>query len=247
MTLPDLAWQIAYGRLAWTIVLAALLLALWPRRWPLPRAACLVVPGAIGLWMALPGGASPAWWLGLALQYPSGLLVALCVLSLAARWQGGAPRALLPAWMAATVAIAGTALYLDAIGWLAQGFYYAGFGPLAAPALALIGMAGCALAAVRGRDGRHHLALLGALLLFSLCRLPTGNLWDAVLDPLLWIWALASLARRGLLAARRVGASGAAAAAGTTATATPAPGLPVRGAAASIEKFSISKEQVSGK
>ena len=244
MTLPDLAWQIAYGRLAWTLVLAALLLALWPQASRSPRAASVVAIGSIGLLMALPGEASPAWWLGLALQYPSGLLVGLCVLCLAARWQGRAPGAVMPSALAAAIALAGTALYLDAIGWLAQGFYYAGFGPVAAPALALIGMAWCALAVLRGHGGRHHLALLGALLLFSLCRLPTGNLWDAVLDPLLWVWALASLARRGLrrlaaMKSQRAGASGAAT--------SPAPGLPVPGSAASIDKFSISKEQVSGK
>ena len=244
MTLPDLAWQIVYGRLAWTLVLATLLLVLWPRRMGSPRAAVVIAIGGVGLLMALPGEASPAWWLGLALQYPSSLLVLLCVLCLAARWQGRAPGAVIPSSLAAAIALAGTALYLDAIGWLAQGFYYAGFGPVAAPALALLGMAWCALAVLRGRGGRHHLALLGALLLFSLCRLPTGNLWDAVLDPLLWIWALASLARRGLrrLAAMRAPRAGTTGAAGSL-----APGLPVPGSAASIEKFSMSKEQVSGK
>ena len=244
MTLPDLAWQIAYGRLAWTLVLAALLLALWPQAWRSPRAAVVIALGGIGLLMALPGEASPAWWLGLALQYPSGLLVGLCVLCLAARWQGRAPGAFLPPSLAVVVALGGTALYLDAIGWLAQGFYYAGFGPVAAPALVLTGMAGCALVAVRGRGGWHHLALLGALLLFSLLRLPSGNLWDAVLDPLLWAWALASLARRGIrwlvrMKSQRAGASGTAP--------DLAPGLPLPGSAASIDKFSMSKEQVSGK
>ena len=240
MTLPDLAWQIAYGRLAWTLVLAALLLALWPRTRPLPRAAVVVAVGGVGLAMALPGAASPAWWLGLALQYPSGLLAGLCVLYVDARWRGRAPAAFLPSSLATAIAIAGTALYLDAIGWLAQGFYYAGFGPVAAPALACIGILGCALAVLRGRGDRPRLALLGALLLFSLLRLPTGNLWDALLDPLLWGCALASLARRGL---RRLAAMKSQRA-GTRAT---APGLPVPGAATVTDKFSLSKEQVSGK
>jgi hypothetical protein len=204
MSLPDLAFQIVYGRLAWAIVLAALLLSLWPRTRQLPRAAVAIVLGGLGLLMALPGAASPAWWLGLALQYPSALLVSLCVLCLARRWQGRAPGVFLSTPLAAALAIAGTALYLDAIGWLSQGFYYGGFGPVAAPALACIGIAACALALARGRGNRQHLALLGALLLFSLLRLPSGNLWDAVLDPLLWAWALASLARRGL---RRLAAS----------------------------------------
>lgn len=198
MTLPDLAWQIAYGRLAWTLVVSALLLALWPRARHTPRAALVGVTGGVGLLMVLPGEASPAWWLGLAFQYPSALLAGLCALCLSERWQGRAPGAFMPAPLAAAIALAGTALYLDAIGVLAQGYYYAGFGPLAAPALACIGIAGCVLAILRQPGRRHHLALLAALLLFSLLRLPTGNLWDAVLDPLLWVWALASLVRRAL-------------------------------------------------
>lgn len=225
MQLPDLAWQIVYGRLGWTVVLAALLLALLPRSWRLPRSAAVLVPAACGLLMALPGKASPAYWLGLALQYPSGLLLGLCLLSLCARWRGAAPRSFMSTPLAAVLAVAGTALYLDAIGWLSLGLYHAGFGPTAAPALALLGAAGCALALLRGHGGREAPALFGAFVLFSLLRLPTGNLWDAVLDPLLWGWALAALCRRGWRRAVRA---------------------PQR-AALPIEPFSISKEQVRDK
>lgn len=243
MSLPDLAWQIVYGRVAWTIVLAALLLALLPRAWRLPRSAPALALGGCGLLMALPGAASPAYWLGLALQYPGSLLLGLCLLRLRARWLGSAPGSFLSTPLAAALALGGAALYLDAIGWLSQGFYYAGFGPLAAPALALLGAAGCVLALVRGRGGREVPALLGALVLFSLLRLPTGNLWDALLDPLLWAWALATLCRRGWRRAaryrRRSTAPGP--------TIGPAPDLPARSAAGPIELFSISKEQVSGK
>ncbi len=34
------------------------------------------------------------------------------------------------------------------------------------------------------------------LVVFVLWRLPTGNLWDALLDPLLWLWLNAWLMRR---------------------------------------------------
>jgi hypothetical protein len=44
------------------------------------------------------------------------------------------------------------------------------------------------------------------VLLFSLARLPTGNLWDALLDPLLWLWAMASAGAGALRALRRMGA-----------------------------------------
>lgn len=243
MTLPDLTWQIVYGRLAWTLVLAALLVSFWPRNRRVSHAALGAVVGGVGLLMLLPGEASPAYTLGLAFQFPSGLLAGLCALSLAARWQGRAPAPFLPAPLAAALAIAGAALYLDAIGWLAQGYYYAGFGPLGAPVLALLGIAACALAFVRKRGGRHHLVLLGALLLFSLARLPTGNLWDALLDPLLWIWALASLARR---AVRRLARKTPQHAGAPDGVPEPVPAFPVTGSvagsAALADNFSISKE-----
>ena len=242
MSLPDLAWQIAYGRLAWAVVVAAMLLALWPAARRLPRAAVAAVLGASALSMMLPGEASPAYWLGLAFQYPSGMLLGLCALGLCARWQGKKAGSFMPSSVAAAIAIAGIALYLDAIGWLSQAYYYAGFGPVGAPAVALVATAGCALALLRGRGGRQNLALLGALLLFTLLRLPTGNLWDAVLDPLLWGWALATLARRGVRwivqrAARRNKAAGP-----DAGLAPEAAELPALGKAAPIKQFSISKE-----
>jgi hypothetical protein len=46
-------------------------------------------------------------------------------------------------------------------------------------------------------------AVLGALLLFSIARLPSGNLWDALLDPLLWGWSLVSLGAAALRSLRR--------------------------------------------
>lgn len=238
MSLPDLAWQIAYGRLAWGVVIAAMLVALWPAARRLPRLAFGAVLAALALLMALPGEGSPAYWLGLAFQYPSGMLLGLCLLGLRARWQGRAAGPFMPLSLAAAIAIGGAALYLDAIGWLSQGYYYAGFAPFGAPAVALAAIAGCALALLRGRGGSENLALLGALLLFTLLRLPTGNLWDAVLDPLLWAWALATLARR---AGRWIVRSRT-----RRKLAEPDPGLepelPALRTAAPIEQFSISKE-----
>ncbi|MET0980554.1 MAG: hypothetical protein ABWY02_00490, partial [Telluria sp.] len=92
----------------------------------------------------------------------------------------------------AVLAVTGVALYLDAFGLLAGGYYYAGFGPAAALCAVLLAGA-CALAAVRRSSAFPAGPILGALLLFSLARLPSGNLWDALIDPLLWGWALVSL------------------------------------------------------
>lgn len=212
MNLPDLSLQFVYARLAWALVLAALVTGLWPTAWRLPRRAPAAILGACLLAMALPGEASPAWHLGLAFQYPSALLAGLCLARLVSRPHGavvppaGLPRrTTLPPALAAVVTVAGVALYLDAFGLLAGGYYYAGFGPGAALCAVLLAGAS-ALAAVRGRFTIQACAILGALLLFALARLPSGNLWDALVDPLLWGWALVSLLSFAVRALLRPGA-----------------------------------------
>ncbi len=211
MVLPELSWQFVYARIGWALVLASLVMAGWPAAWRLPRRTFAAILGASSVLMALPGEASPAWHLGLAFQYPSGLLLGLCLVKLHARWTG-VPAAPMPPAAAAVLAVTGTFLYLDAAGLLARGYYYAGFGPDAAPALAVLLAGACAIAVLRGQARPQACALLVALLLFSLARLPSGNLWDALLDPLLWGWAVVSLCAAGVrrLAARPQRASQAA-------------------------------------
>ncbi|MFC0252188.1 hypothetical protein [Massilia consociata] len=200
MSLPDLSWQFLYGRLAWALVFAAVVVAAWPAR-RLPRPALAAIVGVSGLLMALPGEASPAWHLGLAFQYPSALLAGLCGAALLARWRGQ-PVVAMPRALAGLLAAAGLVLYLDAFGLFALGIYYAGFGPSAAPLCALLLAMAAAIALVRGIARPQAAVLLGAVLLFSLARLPSGNLWDALLDPLLWGWAVVSLAAHALRAVR---------------------------------------------
>jgi len=208
MALPELSWQFVYARLAWALVMAALVAWAWPSAWRMPRRALAGIGLASLLLMALPGAASPAWHLGLAFQYPSGLLVGLCCVKLLARWRGapGPASAVMPVRLAAPLAAVGAVLYLDAVGLLSRGFYYAGFGPGLAPLLAILLALGCAVAVLRGQSRPQACAALGAVLLFSLARLPSGNLWDALLDPLLWGWSLTALGAASLRALRRRGA-----------------------------------------
>ena len=196
MTLPDLASQLVYGRLAWAVVTAAALFALLPllRFAPLSRRASAALLAGTGVLFVLPGQASPAWWLTLAFQYPSGLLFGCCVLKLRQHWDGPGDAPVMTPPLAAALAVTGLVLYLDAMGLLTQGYYYAGFGPTAAPLLAVLGAIGCAAALVQGHARAQAGALLTTILLFTLLRLPTGNLWDALLDPLLWGWAVVTLA-----------------------------------------------------
>jgi len=212
MSLPDLAWQIAYGRLAWGLVAAALLLAVLPALLPTVvsrftrRSQALGVAAVVAL-MLLPGAASPAYWLILVFQYPSGLLLGCSLVSLHARWQRRVVDYMLPSGLALVLVAAGLLLYLDAFGVLTLGWYYVGFSAVAAPLLACAAAVACAVAIVQGRATGSAAALLAGLLMFTLLRLPTGNLWDALLDPLLWAWALGSVAVASAraLAARKAG------------------------------------------
>ena len=193
MHLPDLSLQILYGRLGWAVVVATLVCALWRRSSSMSRVALAAVAAASLAAMALPGALSPAWSLGLAFQYPSGLLVGCCLLRLSERWNGIRRSQVMPQALAGVLAVSGLLLYLDALGVLARGLYYAGFGGAGAPLLGIVAALGCVCAIVRGHARGPAACLLGALALFALLRLPTGNLWDALIDPLLWGWAVATL------------------------------------------------------
>lgn len=218
MTLPDLALQIVYGRLAWALVAAAMLLAILPAVFSKmsamsaistiakpataargmdaidrARRAIVIVVTALVMLMALPGAASPAYWLTLVFQYPSGLLVGFSIVSLSARWHGRTARFAMPAGLALPLALAGLVLYLDAFGLLALGLYAGGFGAGFAPLLACVAAVASAFAIARGRAPASAAAVLIGVLPYSLLRLPSGNLWDALLDPLLWSWAIGSV------------------------------------------------------
>lgn len=194
MSLPELEWQFVYARLSWAAVLAAMVASLLPLAWRRSGAAMGSLFLAMTVWAALPGELSVAYWLVLAFQWPSALLAALCVLRLVSPVPGGQR---LPLPLAAALALAGTVLYLDTIGWLSLGLYPAGFGPAGAPLVALAAMAASSACVVFGFQRALAVALLASLAMFSIFRLPTGNVWDALLDPLLWAWAVTSLGAYG--------------------------------------------------
>lgn len=191
MTLPEPAAQFLFSRIAWAVVLCACVAAAAGRRgaaFPRRRLAWLGI--AAVLLQALPGAWSPAHWLGLAFQSPSPLTVALCTVVLRRQWLGRPSTGVLPLPLAAVLAAAGAWLYLDAVGGSAIGAYYLGFGPVAAPLVALVLASTCVLAMVRGVAVEAAAAVFAATIAFMVVRLPTGNLWDALLDPFLWAWAV---------------------------------------------------------
>jgi len=188
MTLPELDQQMVWARLAWGVVAAAILLSLLPVRGMKARGAAVLL-AFVAMW--LPGPASPAWWLGLAFQQPSALFAALCGVSVWKRFAARPDQQTLPLALAAALVAGGLLLYADAVGALSLGLYPGGFEAPRAPVAGVV-LSVLALAViVRGRQAAAGWAVLLALTFHAVTHLPTGNLFDALLDPLLWLWALA--------------------------------------------------------
>lgn len=171
-------WRILKG-----LAVAALLCAVWASVWPgeidwiAQLALAFQTPSAVTL-LAL------AWWAwGVHVPGRHGIRAA----TLADAWWG--------AWAL------GWALWFDTFNRWPQGWdislYDWGFG---APAMWFAALCVWASAAWMWRRtqtlARIHVVLALALLLYALTRWPTGNVWDALLDPWLWFAANAYALRR---------------------------------------------------
>lgn len=206
--LPALGWQQSWLRLGWGLVLSAVVVALLGclgrRRAGVPsRAVVLAASGWVCGWCLLPGAWSPAFWLGLAFQAPSLAAGAVALGVLAAsgaaglRWVRGAQAALTQArdWAGAG-ALLGWVLLLDSFALWPFYLYPAGFAPGA-----LVLLLACLLAPWAWRGGswqQQRAALTGVvvLLCYGLTHLPSGNVWDAMLDPWLMLLCHAVLLHR---------------------------------------------------
>lgn len=190
MILPDQLVVIVYGKFAWGIVLASILTnALDNLNRGDRRLLLVVIMLSMGS-MWLPGVASPSHWLGLAFQSPSGLLAGYCGFTLRRRLFDGIEAAGLPTTVAQCLALLGAILYADALGFLTVNLYALGFDPIWSPLFAL-SLSVIAVAVLWRRGGATiGWAVLFAIALFQVGRLPTGNLFDVVLDPMIWVWSL---------------------------------------------------------
>lgn len=198
-SLPALSWMQLWLRLGWGLVLAALAVGLLA--WVQQRRAGALNPqwarasAAMGLLLCLlPNGWSPAFWLGLAFQAPSltAGVVAVLVLAwhgvLGVRWMARARATLRQcgSWALAGVLL-GWVLLLDSFAFWPVFVYPTGFGVgvwLGVLAFATVGWAW------RGGSWRSQgatLVVLAVWALSELTQLPSGNTWDALLDPWLWL------------------------------------------------------------
>jgi len=195
-------WAMTVG---WALVLPLVGVLLGRR---LPLAARRLLASGLALWTLLPGTWSPDYWLGLAFHAPSLSAMLLCLVYLQRNLFPSKPGS-----VAAQVALAGTAsqsvpaatvllgaavllgyvLLLDAFAVLPLQIYAWGFSPALLLGLLALSLLPWVLSGARA-DAKHPALWVvpAALLLFAATRLPTGNVWDAVLDP--WLWLVLQLA-----------------------------------------------------
>lgn len=188
---------LAHGSLLilWGVVLAWLGLAVVVRILPLLvwrfriAVACAIVACCFLPALANMPTLSPAYWLGLAFQSPSLALTAIALLRLWAHASAGSRGIAVPK-QARSAALSvlcmlgvalGWVLLLDTLAFWPRSVYALGFGAGALWCVAL----GLLVFAWRWQ-GVAMWALCAVLLAFAVSRLPSGNLWDALLDPLLW-------------------------------------------------------------
>jgi hypothetical protein len=185
--LPSLWLMQLWLPLGWAVVLAALVV-LASVRCTRHRGVVWGLPLLMALWTLWPGEWSPAYWLGLAFQAPSAMLVLLSAWLGGCALRGTRMDARPPSGAMALVVAAvllGWALLLDSFAQLPVALYGLGF---ASPALAVVALLSLLPLLQAGAATRMSTWLAPlALLLFVLLRLPTGNVWDAVLDPWLWL------------------------------------------------------------
>ena len=162
-----------------------------------PRGKWIALP--VVVWALVPGSWSPSYWLGLAFQLPSLMTVGLCAMALASHWRAG-----LREPFSATIStvhwlgiLLGWLLLLDTFVVLPFSLYRWGYSPalLAAFSVTAVGLW------VWGRASGCALVLI-MLALFVVTRLPSGNVFDAVIDPWLW-FALQFAAFRNWRAGRK--------------------------------------------
>jgi hypothetical protein len=190
-----LPWLMELGLcLGWSVVLAWLgvsLLCLTGRRSPRAQAVAALL---LAVWAWLPGEYSPTYWLGMAFQAPSWVAVLWCAMHLQARLKGNdtdiahrEPVGIQALSLMGLGLVLGWGLLLDSFAGLPVQLYAWGYAPVSAALAMLVAL----LPWIWQRQSRRPAPWVWitpmAVLLFVVTRLPSGNLWDAVMDPWLWV------------------------------------------------------------
>lgn len=196
---PDMGASHVWMHLGWSVVLVWLLLALASRR-GMNRKSQWVLAVCVAVWTWLPSTYSPSHWLGLAFQAPSISLVLLCGCSLDALYRRGRSLAVqlqaIPLALVAAGILLGWVLLLDTFAVLPMAVYPWGFSPAALGLLFVAVLLPWVVFGGGPSAARSALLMTVVVLTYAVLGLPSGNLWDAILDPWLWLALHLVLVRR---------------------------------------------------
>lgn len=212
--IPALSLAIADRYLGWALTLSALTLFFLKTT---PKMIRYSAGLAVFVMAIVPSTWSLSHWLGLAFQTPSLVTQALSLLYLlhllkASNVAGQMSTVAADRWPTPLLLLAcvmGWALALDTFAKLPIQLYALGYAKELSIGLLLVALAiwifGKFNPSAQPRNRFTELAfiLLAAILVHTLTRLPSGNLWDAVLDPWLWIVAHGALIGRVVTSAKR--------------------------------------------
>ncbi|MCX8521857.1 MAG: hypothetical protein ORN28_10025 [Rhodoferax sp.] len=170
----------------------------WKFSWQMRRALALLF--MLGALATAFGPLQSMHWLGLAFQslsFPAMLLCALALYPVLAgpdlpiRQRVPVENRVSIGYLLLAV-LPGYVLLLDTFALLPLQMYAWGFGRMALFCLLLLGLLPLVLALA---TPKWWVLVPASLLLFAATRLPTGNVWDALLDPWLWLFANGVLVR----------------------------------------------------
>ena len=191
--LPALPLQQVWLHLGWSLVLAMLgssLAGCLQMRRPAQRLVAL----ALAAWCWIPGVWGASFWLGLAFQAPSAVSACLCAVFLARGVSSPSTRSLVhprtSLYLPVLGVVMGWALLLDSFAVLPWQIYSLGFSPTVPVLVIAIAVFPWVIGWSHGVStgvGVGGLWLAVALVIFLTLRLPSGNAWDALLDPWLWL------------------------------------------------------------
>ena len=186
VVLPHAMFLPLWVKFSWAVVVSAVVLRLTygikPTVWPAAVVAVL---------MLLPRTDVLSGYLALAFQTPSLVLVAWGLWCWVDVVQQREPVVTTPAAVAFVGVLLGWALVVDTLN------YWPAFSAFRNPQLYALGFTSaglwCVLAVtvlavlLAQTPTRWVLSVVGVLAAYVLLRLPTGNVWDALLDPFVWL------------------------------------------------------------
>jgi hypothetical protein len=197
--LPGAGWMRMFLDTSWLLVTWSALF--WLARKP-PQRGWLFAGLVAGAGVLLLAYLKAPFWLGLAFQSPS--FSSLFLIALAATSGGFNAGAAPPkpvgrarrCWVLLAAVLPGYLLLLDTFAVLPWQIYAWGFSPLVLVCLLALSLLPAVL---RGftlfRSTPEVWVAPSALLLFAATRLPSGNVWDALIDPWLWLYLNGALLR----------------------------------------------------